>query len=286
MSSNTNIKMNMNMNKSSYKTLITNNRTVFIVIMVIISLIILYILYSFYASYKNYKKTTPYLVEEISDGTVSKIIPGIKILPSSDSSYGMEFSYNFWIFIKDINFTNSNGIMKHIFHKGSQDYNQTTGNSNNPVQYPLLQMPGVWLYPNTNKLNIRFNTYNNIIETADVGNIPLNMWVNISVNLMGSSVDVYINGQLKKRQKLNGVPKINYGDFYISQWGGFLGYLCRLRYFNYSLPPFMIDQIFTAGPSKQFSNDSGLTDPTATLSPDYWMTIGYPNATGYPGYNQ
>jgi len=290
MSSNSN--SGMNLNKSSYKTLIGNNRTTFIVIIVIISLIILYILYTFYVSYTNYTKYSPYLVDQISDGTVSKIIPGIKILQSSDSSYGMEFSYNFWIYIKDTNFGNSgscnsnseSGTMKHIFHKGSPDYKPATSDS--PTDYPLLQMPGVWLYPNTNKLNIRFNTYNNIVETADIGNIPLNMWVNISINLMGSSIDVYVNGQLKKRQKLNGVPKINFGDFYVSQWGGFFGYLCNLRYFNYSIPPFMVDQIFSGGPSKQFASDSGVTDPTAILSPNYWMTSGYPNAIGYPGYNQ
>ena len=149
-------------------------------------------------------------------------------------------------------------------------------------------MPGVWLYPNTNKLNIRFNTYENVVETADVGNIPLNMWVNVIIILIGNSVDVYINGNLKKRTKLKGVPKINYGDLYTTNWGGFAGYLSKLRYFNRAIEPFMIDQIFTNGPSQIFASNinQGVTDPSAVLSPNYWMTTGYPNSTGAPGFVQ
>ena len=106
--------------------------------------------------------------------------------------------------------------------------------------------------------------------------------------LMGASVDVYINGNLKKRTKLQGVPKINYGDFYTSNWGGFQGYLCRLRYFNNAIQPFMVDQIFNMGPSQNFATNitQGLTDPTVQLSSNYWMTTGYPNSAGAPGYNQ
>jgi hypothetical protein len=149
-------------------------------------------------------------------------------------------------------------------------------------------MPGVWLYPNTNKLHIQFNTYDNVVETSDVGNIPLNMWVNIVVVLIGNSVDIYVNGNLKKRTKLKGVPKINYGDMYISNWGGFIGYLSKLQYFNKAIQPYVIDQIFSTGPSRVFATDTtqGVNDPTANLSQNYWMTTGYPNSTDYPGYNQ
>lgn len=149
-------------------------------------------------------------------------------------------------------------------------------------------MPGVWLYPNTNKLNIRFNTYDNVVETADVGNIPLNSWVNINIILIGSSVDVYVNGNLKKRNKLNGVPKINYGDLYVSNYGGFNGFLCKLRYYNYAIQPFQVDQIFAQGPASQFDStySNGLSNPPPELSYNYWMTTGYPNTVNTPQYKQ
>lgn len=274
-----------------------NSKNLFkIVIIGLVIILIIFFIYSAYKGYSNYRKYSPYLLDGITDATVPQKFSAYRIPPSSDSQYGTEFTYSFWIFIKDTNFGSTNSScssetksMLHVFHKGSYDYIPNGGQSNNnEVYYPLLQMPGVWLYPNTNKLNIRFNTYENVIETADIGNIPLNMWVNVVIVLIGSSVDVYINGNLKKRSRLNGVPKINYGDFYTTNWGGFQGYLSRLRYFNYSIQPFQIDQIFKMGPSKEFSSNinQGVTDPSAILSPNYWMTTGYPNSSFAMNYNQ
>lgn len=262
-------------------------------------ILILFFIYATYRGYSNYRKYSPYLINGITDATVAQKFSASQIKPASDSSYGSEFTYSFWIFIKDTTFSStstgqcSNGStstlpLQHVFHKGSYDYIPTgststgsTSTSSTGTYYPLLQMPGVWLYPNTNKLNIRFNTYENVVETSDIGNIPLNMWVNVIVILIGSSVDVYVNGNLKKRTKLNGVPKINYGDFYTTNWGGFQGYLSKLRYFNYAIQPFLVDQIFNEGPATTFATNitSALTNPSAQLAPNYWMTVGYPNSS-------
>lgn len=274
----------------------TNTKKIgFTVVIVLIVIIIIFLLYSAVSSYSNYKNNNPYLIDEITDGTLPQKFDAKQINTSSDSPYGTEFSYSFWIFLKDTNFNSSSASIScssnklyHIFHKGSYDYvpNNKRIDQNTSVYYPLLQMPGVWLYPNTNKLNIRFNTYENVVETADIGNIPMNMWVSVVIVLIGSSVDVYINGNLKKRTKLSGVPKINYGDFYTSNWGGFQGYLSRLRYFNRAIEPFVIDQIFNLGPSKDFaSTGNGAFDSSAKLSSNYWMTTGYPNSYGTPNYN-
>ena len=275
------------------------NKSIFGIIMIIlIVILILFFIYSAYTGYNNYQTYSPYLIDGITDATVPQKFSAYQIKPSSDSQYGTEFTYSFWIFIKDTNFSNNTSVacsdgtmaMYHVFHKGSYDFipNGSSSTANSGVYYPLLQMPGVWLYPNTNKLNIRLNTYENVVETADVGNIPLNMWVNVIIILIGGSIDVYVNGNLKKRNKLNGVPKINYGDFYTTNWGGFQGYLSKLRYFNYAIQPFQIDQIFSNGPSSTFATNvtQGLTDPSAKLSPNYWMTSGFPNSYGTPNYNQ
>jgi len=261
--------------------------------------IILYFIYATYVGYTSFQKYSPYLIDGITDGSVAQKFSSYQLPAPSDSQYGTEMTYSFWIFIKDTNFSSNGsqcasgtgtGKLAHVFHKGSYDYIAASGSTSGSTSdyYPLLQSPGVWLYPNTNKLNIRFNTYDNVVETADVGNIPLNMWVNVVIVLMGVSVDVYINGNLKKRVRLQGVPKLNYGDLYTSNWGGFQGYLSRLRYFNTAIQPFMIDQIFNMGPSKNFATNisQGLTDPSAQLSTNYWMTTGYPNTYGAPGYNQ
>jgi len=276
------------------------NTNLFKIIMIGLAVIlILFLFYTLFYSYSNYNQTSPYLINGITDGTVPQQFSAYQLLPPSDSQYGTELTYSFWIFIKDTNFSNksaqcggsdfSSGFL-HVFHKGSYDYvpSGTNNSATEGTYLPLLQSPGVWLYPNINKLNIRFNTYENIVETADVGNIPLNMWVNVIIILIGNSVDVYINGNLKKRVKLSGVPKLNYGNLYTSNWGGFQGYLSNLRYFNYAIQPFLVDQIFNMGPSKAFATDiyQGVTDPAATLASDYWMTVGYPNIQATPGYNQ
>jgi hypothetical protein len=271
----------------------SGNKSLFTIIMIGLAIIlILFLVYTLYSSYSNYNYTSPYLINGITDGTVPQKFSAHQIMPPSDSQYGTELTYSFWIFIKDTNFANKsancgnsgkNGFM-HVFHKGSNDYAPST-QSKPDESLPILQSPGVWLYPNTNKLNIRFNTYENILETADVGNIPLNMWVNVIIILIGSSVDVYINGNLKKRVKLSGVPKLNYGNLYTSNWGGFQGYLSNLRYFNHAIQPYLVDQLFNMGPSKTFATNitQGILDPTAQLAPDYWMTTGYPNLNQLPG---
>ena len=295
-SNNTNIKVNAPRVNNGSK-VSSGNKSLFGIVMIGLAIIlVLFFIYSAYTGYKNYKKYSPYLIDGITDATIPQKFSAYQMPPPSDSQYGTEFTYSFWIFIKDTNFSSNGSVacsdsaLAHVFHKGSYDYipSGSSSSANSSVYYPLLQMPGVWLYPNTNKLNIRFNTYDNVVETADIGNIPLNMWVNVIIILIGSSIDVYVNGNLKKRSKLNGVPKINYGDFYTTNWGGFQGFLSRLRYFNYAIQPFQVDQIFNNGPSSQFATNvnQGITEPSPTLSPNYWMTTGYPNSYGTPGYNQ
>ena len=282
------------MNNTANKTM-SKKKLYTYVIGAFVLLLVLFFLYSIIRGYRNYKTESPYLIDGIVDATTAQKFSAYQIKPSSDSQYGTEFTYSFWLFVKDTNFSSTNhascgsATELHVFHKGSNDYVPTTASSDGGnVTYPLLQMPGVWLYPNTNKLNIRFNTYENVVETSDIGNIPLNMWVNVIIILIGNSVDVYVNGNLKKRTKLKGVPKINYGDLYTNNWGGFQGFMSKMRYFNYAIQPFLVDQIFNEGPSKEFATNvtQGVTDPSAVLSDNYWMTTGYPNSQGAPNYNQ
>ena len=244
-------------------------------------IVILYFIYSIIVGYKNYSIYSPYFIRDIMDGTFSQKIDSWKVAQPMDNQYGTEYSYCFWIYIKDTNFDSSCdegnlSAFKHVFHKGSYDYSKN--------HLPLLQSPGVWLYPNTNKLHIRFNTYQNVIESSDVGNIPVNAWTHVSVLLIGNSVDVFINGNLKKRQKLRGVPKLNYDSLYISNWGGFQGYLSNFRYFNYAIQPFMIEYLMNEGHSNKFDskNKSGVNSPAPQLSNEYWMSVGYPNTIGAP----
>jgi len=271
---------NANIRTNNNKSGIGNN-LFGIFLIAVCTIVILYFIYSIVKGYRNYSTYSPYYIRDIVDGTTSQKIESYRIPQPMDNQYGTEYSFSFWIFIKDTNFdttcdASNVGAFKHVFHKGSSEHSST--------HLPLLQGPGVWLYPNTNKLHIRFNTFQNITESCDVGNIPINAWTHVSILLIGNSVDVFINSNLKKRQKLRGVPKLNYDNLYISNWGGFEGYLCRLRYFNYAIQPFMIEYLFNEGPAKKFdsSYQSGVNSPPPDLSSQYWMTVGYPNTVGAP----
>jgi len=261
----------------------TSNKLFGIVLICICTLVILYFVYSIIQGYRNYSKYSPYLIRDMIGGNTSQKIESYRVPQPMDNQYGTEYTFSYWIFIKDTNFDTSCsdgdlGDFKHVFHKGSNDYNK------NANHLPLLQNPGVWLYPNTNKFHIRFNTYQNVTESCDVGNIPINAWTHVTILLIGNSVDVFINGNLKKRQKLRGVPKLNYDNLYITNYAGFDGFMCRLRYFNYAIQPFMIEYLFNEGPSKQFdsSYSTGVNSPAPELSPNYWIATCYPNTDGAP----
>ncbi len=283
--------MNQKVNSSN---LMKNSTIIFIVI----GVIILLYLYTTIRGYNNFMSNSPMLISNTVDGSTASRIEGYKLPRPSDGKYGTEYTYSFWVYLKDTNFSsnssspscavedeseggNSNMNFKHIFHKGSNDMYVGVGDGKR--NFPLLQSPGVWLYPNSNKLNIRFNTYKNVYETCDIGNIPINKWVHISIILIGSSVDVYVNCNLKKRQKLSNIPKLNDGDLFINNFGGFNGYLSRFRYYNYAIDPFELDLICKMGPASNTPTpDLGSGSPPNYLSPNYWFNYGFPLSAGYP----
>jgi len=67
---------------------------------------------------------------------------------------------------------------------------------------------------------------------CDIVNIPLQRWVNLVIVLHNKSLDVYLNGVLKRSCILENIPKINNGDIYITHNGGFNGFLSDITYKN------------------------------------------------------
>lgn len=251
--------------RNGNKSLIGNS-FIFIFIGVVVVLLVIYGFVRLGFDYADYKNNSQYLVEDTMTGSDSKIIKGYKLLPSYDQKYGLEFSYAFWIYV-DGNTFNDTTRWKHIMHKG------------NSSAMPL-QAPGFWLYPSENKMAINMNTFDNVKESCDIGNLPLNKWFYMTVCVTGKQVDVYVNARLKKRCKLSGIIKQNYGDLYIAKWGGFNGFLSRIQYFNHSLPYFRIEQLFKNGPSERSCVQPGMKPPY--LANNYWMTTGFPDTVQTP----
>lgn len=254
-------------------------------------LILFLVLYLFYLLYRNVmKKVTSYtpIVKDIRQGIEARVPMSGKLFPyPNDGQYGNEFTYTTWLYINGTNFQekqtsttsgsscgNSEGKYRCIFVKGSGDYSVNSSGSH----YPLLQAPGLWIYPYDNKLAINMNTYSSTKETCDIGNIPVGKWFHLVIMLIGNSLDIYINGQLKKRCTLQGVPKLNYGDLYLTPWGGFDGYISKFYYYNRALQQFEIERAFNEGPSNELPKGQ-VQDKPPYLAQDYWMTTGFPSST-------
>ncbi len=289
MSSNANNAVNVA--NSSVKNIVKSPKKMLLVLAAIIIFVFLY--YTF-VSYRAYKSSSPFLVVDTIEGSAQKRIEANRIADPQDGKYGQEFTYCTWLYIKDTNFSGINSnegcdinnasgpLFRMIFNKGSDDLKKITDptdSSKTIWHYPTLSSPGVFLYPNTNKLHIRFNTFEkgHMYKSADVGNIPLNKWFMLTIVLIGNSVDIYINNMLKKREVI-GVVKLNYGDLHIGSFGGFDGYLANFRYFNRAVQSWEIDEMYQIGTGTELRQPVANIQQVANLSPNYFFTTGFANS--------
>ena len=185
----------------------------------------------------------------------------IPILRSTNQNQGVEFTWSVWILIDSLD--HKPGIRKHIFHKGGPILlNEKTS------QHPdaLTQAPGLWIEAGTNTLIVRVDVYDDEDNNNDrkkhyqeipIPGIPLNKWINVMIRAQGKILDVFINGAIVKRYKLQNVVNQNYGDTYILENGGFEGEISNLTYFSHALNVSEILDIVNAGPNLTQLGDSG-----------------------------
>ena len=199
------------------------------------------------------------------------------------------FLIHFGYYIKNSNYgyttatqCKSNGSgLKHVFHKGSsgidtvcatdpQKAKNVNASHNN---LPVLQYPGVWLDSKNNDLVFNINTQEkaNNYHNYRLHNIPIDKWVHITFILINNNIDLYVNCNLKRRYTLDSVPKINYGNFFIANYGGFMGYLSKLRYYNYALEPFTIMNLCSLLPDGVDQLDHDIKVEPPYLADDYWF---------------
>ena len=157
-----------------------------------------------------------------------------------NSDLGLEFSYSVWIYIQD--WTHG---WKNIFVKGSGSPSSSTPDQPASSQ---LRAPGLWLYPDTNSLHARINTYASPNEGCDIKNIPLQKWVHIAYVLNNRTVDMSIDGKLERSCVLRGVPKLNDSDLVVCDNNGFFGKISNLVYYKYALKPEDVHNIYSDGP--------------------------------------
>lgn len=238
-----------------------NNVTKFaFIILVVIIFIALYHLGVYILDLLLGPKQEVYLTKEINDANQYLVIKqdphdkgAITINRSENKRKGIEFTWSVWLYIKPTDTTTTRDLL-HVFHKGNSDFNEKDDdidlyNFQSGMNWPN-NAPGLYIDWKKNQFVIVMNTYENILETIYVPDIPLNKWVNVIIRCQNNILDAYINGSVVKRFELTDVPKQNYGNVFLTANGGFSGYTSELRYFAYALSPGKIMQIARKPPNK------------------------------------
>ena len=237
---------------------------VFLILVLIIFLVVLN-LGIIFLGYVLQPPNSPYLVKGMINGTSTMIIPqdpkmgnAVTVQRSNNQSTGMEFTWSVWLNINSIN----SKQYQHIFGKGGNG----TFDANGVMM--VENAPGVYIKPamssSTNavtsaaNLIVMMNTvsstpnpkdYSSMYETIEITEVPINSWFNLMIRLENKVMDVYINGTITQRLIFNDVPLQNFDPVYVCANGGFAGNLSDLRYFNYALNVFQINNIVSTGPN-------------------------------------
>jgi len=235
-----------------------------------------YIMYIFGPQYN------PYIINGMVDSKVQTIIPSnpninnsVPIYRSVDEAQGLEFSWNVWFIVSDLNGVMNSPKDALIFSKGKSI------SSTRPY---LGVSPGVYLNATIDTLNndqnleIYFNTFDTTntnndspsYEKITIEDIPMKKWVCCTVRVQGTYVDVYINGVLAQRKILKNIPQQNYGDTYIGDDGGFKGYVSSLRYYSKAITYEEIQSLFASGPSLVMLDNAAMPKSSDYLSMNWF----------------
>ena len=85
------------------------------------------------------------------------------------------------------------------------------------------------------------------------------------------NLDIYINGFLKRRLKLKGVPRQNYYDLHVSRDGGYQGHYSNIRYYNYAMSMTSLQLSVRNGPNfKSIQSNNGEKSGIPYLSNRWW----------------
>jgi len=235
----------------------------FIILSVIIFLVLAYLgmrlIFYFLAP-----STTPYIVKGVLAGnsgiTISQNVDdpnSIYLYKSNNREGGLEMTWSVWLYVTG---TSNTSNYDRVFIKGKDDPKTDTTNISSDNQFP-----GVYIKINSNQVSIYFsiNPVNNISVDISVNNIPLNKWFHVAFRVQNTVADVYINGTIANRTVFNSIPIHNDYPILIGNNGGFQGNLSNLRYYDYALSAFEINNIILGGPSlypSDLSKDSRATN--------------------------
>ena len=205
-----------------------------------IILVVFIVLYRFFF-------VDPTASELLSLAAANQSIEQISSTKLGGNANSVDFSYSFWIYVKDWN--TKLGMKKVIIRRKGIDTSVA---------------PEIYLDKNTNDLKIDMSVYsettgsgsssNTTIQSCVVKNIPLQKWTHIIVTTNNRALDTYIDGKLVKTCILTGNIALkgsspvdicpNNGS---SSENGYDGYIAKVRYFSRTLNPREVYEIYKQG---------------------------------------
>ena len=246
-------------------------------------------------------KRAPVLIDGMvaSDKTMvvssnPNIVDSKPIYRSVNKDQGLEFTWNVWFYVDSL----GNTKYQRIFSKGSGSESQIDLKSNiSEDSKILISSPGLFVtqydlsgsvFPLTgstlNKkhanLLLILNTFqpsstdSQFAESITIKNIPIQKWVNCSIRVQNTTVDIYINGVMTQRKILNNLPRQNYYDTYVGESGGFQGNISALRYYDYALRYDEIQSIFGQGPNLTKIDDTPIVPGNDYISTSWYYNMG------------
>lgn len=135
---------------------------------------------------------------------------------------GATFTYTTWVLVND--FTVGFGTLRRIFSKGD--------------------CPGLYINE-SNSFVVKVDTFGDV-QNIVVPNIPASKWLHIGIVVDQRSVDVYVNGVIRKHQELTQLPQQN--DASVITGPGWDGVIGNLMYYPRALSTAEIQLLSTKPP--------------------------------------
>ena len=211
---------------------------------IVLFFVLIGVLYFVYKYFFTNKKET--YVFGLTDASEKKLIPHSKIPEFTMSDY----SISIWFYIKDWN--KAYGQEKYILGKYMKD----------PNTDEYKPVPSLTLDPFTNNIKVSLaylpsssTTSGSDIHSCVLNGIPLQKWTNIILSVNNRTLDIYLDGKLRRTCLVPGVPQGNASsDMFIAgspreEDIGFSGFLSDLKIYTYAMNPREAYDIYKNGHS-------------------------------------
>ena len=259
------------------------------IVFVILALVALYYLYKFLYSASGLEGKTVLTDITAANPTSAIDITADKLPVMLE---GGEYSINTWLYIND--WTVNNGKRKHVLTIGGSGFKTMVmyfGAFKNSLAVRVHNKTGGCGSVETDTTGVTENLCDNIYKTlfdatgltidetigtraCDIGDFPLQKWVQVSIVLNNTTCDVYIDGKLARSCVLKSFFKVDRREFKvtIADKGGFGGLISNTSFYNYALNPEQVWKLYMSGPVVEiglWDYIRSLVDPSAVAKFNY-----------------